>query len=108
MSEPTEINTMPVAEFRRQGYLQELNRTYLHPYGLALSVKIGDDGEESFGEIWDYRGDLAGLSYAEEMLDDEFEERANLLAAVFVVRSRQRKEELGYIIQPIRKGERDE
>lgn len=107
MSESTEIETMSVAEFRHLGYLQEINRTYLHPMGLALSVKIGDDGEESFGEIWDYRGDPEGLIYAEELLDDEFEERANRLAAIFLARSIKRLELLGYIIQPIRKGERD-
>lgn len=36
------IKHMPVAEFRRDGYLQELNRLLLHPLGLALEVTVMD------------------------------------------------------------------
>jgi len=108
MAESEEIVTISVAKFRRLGYLQELNRTYLHPMGLALSVEVGRSGEETFGVIWDYRDDPEGIVFDDEQLDDEFEDRANLLAAVFLARSRRRKELLGYIIQPIQKGERDD
>jgi hypothetical protein len=108
MAESKDINTISVAKFRRIGYLQEINRTYLHPMGLALSVEVGRSGEETFGIIWDYRDDLEGIVFDDSLIDDEFEERANLLAAVFLARSRRRKELLGYIIQPIKKGERDD
>ena len=59
-----EIKRMDVKEFRKLGYLQELNRQFLHPLGLALEVVIDEDtGNESFGGVWDYREDLKGISY---------------------------------------------
>lgn len=47
--EPTtqERKYIDVSEFRKIGYLQEANRLFFHPHGLALEVKIQDD-EESF------------------------------------------------------------
>jgi hypothetical protein len=36
------VKKMPVAEFRRLGLLQELNRQFLHPLGLALEVVVDD------------------------------------------------------------------
>ena len=59
------IRYMPVKEFRREGYLQELNRQFLHPLGLALEVIVEDDGSETLGGIWDYRSDPEGIRYAE-------------------------------------------
>ncbi len=32
-----------IKEFREFGYLQEVNRRFLHPLGLALEVVIDDD-----------------------------------------------------------------
>jgi hypothetical protein len=37
---------MNIKEFREFGYLQELNRKYLHPLGLALEVTIDEKGHE--------------------------------------------------------------
>ena len=36
MQVPLEQKYMPIKEFRERGYLQELNRRFLHPLGLAL------------------------------------------------------------------------
>lgn len=35
MSQPKRID---IKEFREKGYLQELNRNFLHPLGLALEI----------------------------------------------------------------------
>jgi hypothetical protein len=44
MSEETpEINYLHVDEFRKEGFLQECNRLFMHPLGLALSVIVSDD-----------------------------------------------------------------
>jgi hypothetical protein len=59
------IKRMDIAEFRRDGYLQELNRRFLHPLSLALEVVIDPDGSERLGGIWDYRGDSEGIYYGE-------------------------------------------
>lgn len=61
--------TIPVKEFRERGYLQELNRRFLHPLGLALEVIVEDDGSERLGGIWDYRDDPEGMMYGPGMID---------------------------------------
>jgi len=47
-----------VEEFRSFGYLQELNRLFLHPLGLSLIVSIAENGQESLHGIADYRENL--------------------------------------------------
>lgn len=37
----SDIKRIDIAEFREDGYLQEVNRNFLHPYGLALEVVGG-------------------------------------------------------------------
>jgi hypothetical protein len=39
MSDNQKINYMDIAEFQSEGYLQEVNRQFLHPLGLALEVR---------------------------------------------------------------------
>lgn len=94
------INTISVKEFRRLGYLQELNRKFLHPLGMALSVKTDDYGEY-FDVIWDERTDPEGIRYDDDMIDDEFIERAKYLEAEFARRAAVRYKKLGYVIQPL-------
>lgn len=36
---------MPLNEFRDRGYLQEVNRQFFHPLGLALFVEMDEDGD---------------------------------------------------------------
>ena len=58
------MKTISIKEFRELGCLQELNRRFLHPLGLGLSINIDpESGEETLGEIWDYREDPEGLIY---------------------------------------------
>ena len=53
---------MNIKEFRKLGYLQEVNRKFFHPLGLALEVIIDDETKkESLGGIWDYRSDPEGM-----------------------------------------------
>jgi hypothetical protein len=54
---------MDIAEFRRLGYLQEANRLFFHPLGLALEVVREEDGRESLSGIWDFREDPEGLAF---------------------------------------------
>jgi hypothetical protein len=56
------IKFMDPKEFRTFGYLQEINRQFLHPVGLALEIRIDEEtGEETLGKIWDYRDDPEGI-----------------------------------------------
>jgi hypothetical protein len=92
------INRIDIREFREAGYLQEVNRQFLHPLGLALEVVVDDDGTERLGGVWDYRDDPEGIYYAGDMPDAEKAER---------IRDEQDKhhatrlDALGYIMQPL-------
>jgi hypothetical protein len=62
------IKYIDITEFRRLGLLQEVNRLFLHPRGLALEVVVDDDGTERFGGVWDYRDDPEGMGFADNMI----------------------------------------
>lgn len=87
---------MDIAEFRELGYLQELNRGFLHPLGLALEVVVGDDGTERLGGVWDYRDDPEGMRY--EGFD--LTEKASRVAEERERRRPAREAALGYWQQP--------
>lgn len=92
----SKVNRMEVSEFRQAGYLQELNRRFLHPLGLAMEVVIEDDGAVHFGGVWDYRDDPEGIVFADldlahaAAIEDEIERRRP-----------EREMRLGYWIQPV-------
>lgn len=63
------VKRMTVTEFRRLGLLQEINRRFLHPMGLALEVETDDTGEVvGFGEVWDYREDPEGMLFHQSVV----------------------------------------
>lgn len=58
------IKRIDIKEFRAKGFLQEANRKFFHPLGLALEVIINDEtGEENLGGVWDYREDTEGMFF---------------------------------------------
>jgi len=68
----TEIKRMTAKEFRKEGFLLELNRQFLHPLGLALECIINEETEnEVFGTIWDYRDDQEGMFFGDGMVTAE-------------------------------------
>lgn len=102
------IKRIPIKEFREKGYLQELNRKFLHPLGLALEVIQEDDGTESLGGVWDYRNDMGGIYY--NLADPEFtsperiksfNEKFNFVTSEFEKRRINREKKLGFFIEPI-------
>jgi len=104
-----EIKRIDIKEFREEGYLQELNRQFLHPLGLALEVIINDEtGEETLGGVWDYREDLEGMYYA---LDNPsftsnarlagFIKRYRNISKLQKVRKICREISLGFWIEPV-------
>lgn len=62
------VKKMGIAEFREQGFLQEANRQFFHPLGLALEVNIDDDGKETLSGMWDYRDDPEGMLYGDDVV----------------------------------------
>lgn len=127
-SEP--INYMDMQEFREFGYLQEVNRQFLHPLGLAFSVKspgwtkdaIGpwlaergvQFGEEACDHIWTF---IVKLGLDKEHLGEVWDYRDDPEGIAFgpnmidadkvkrvssqkVARRDARVEALGYWVQP--------
>ncbi len=84
----SEVKRMDIKEFREMGLLAELNRSFLHPLGLALEtnirypwwgeilikLKLGKRfknvikkrSKETLGGIWDYRSDPEGMLFSKE------------------------------------------
>lgn len=102
MSEPT-IKYLPFGELLEGGYLQEANRRFFHPLGLALEVVVDDNGNVTgLGGVWDYRDSPDGIVF--RILDDAFEtfqKKADKVQTELDEKWRNRKERLGYAIQPI-------
>jgi len=67
MKDMEKIKRIDIKEFRAKGYLQEINRKFLHPLGMALEVDILEDGSEALKGIWDYREDEEGMLYSKDM-----------------------------------------
>ncbi len=81
-------------DFRDGGYLQEANRCFFHPLGLALELKM-PDGTMS---VQDHRADPEGVIFADGVIDGDkarkvWDEKAD--------RGDKRQNLLGYRIQPM-------
>jgi len=99
------IKKIDIKEFREKGYLQELNRRFLHPLGLALSISIGDNGCERLDSIWDYREDKEGIYYDIRNSDPSrkttFNDKKSFIDTEFENRCKSRKEILGFDVEPL-------
>jgi len=96
-----DMKRMDIAEFRRLGYLQEVNRQFLHPLGLALEVMVEEDGSMRLSGVWDYRDDPEGMIFDEAEMGDE---ELALAREIELDRQRRmvcRRAALGYYVQPI-------
>lgn len=96
-SDEPEINRIDIAEFRSFGYLQEINRLFLHPLGLALEVMINPDGTETLGGIWDYRHDPEGMMFDGQAIDRD---KVRRVRAEWQRMAESREDRLGWVIQP--------
>lgn len=99
------MKIIDIKEFQEKGYLQELNRQFLHPLGLALSVFIDGDGNYSLDSIWDYRDDPEGLYYnlenSSKERKDRFKKNKEYIEEQFEMFKNNRLEKLGFQIEPI-------
>jgi len=95
------VNTnMSVQEFRAFGYLQEVNRQFFHPLGLALFVAVDtESGEALLGGILQIE-DPEGMIFAEGEIDLDKAER---VIEMQIQKNLVRGEALGYIIQSVRR-----
>jgi hypothetical protein len=105
MDNQEQLKIIPVKEFRELGYLQELNRQFLHPLGLAISIIQYEDGSEGLGGIWDYRNDPEGIIYdinnSESERKERFLKNKKFIQEQFDKYSPEREKLFGTNIEPI-------
>lgn len=91
---------MDLDEFRDGGYLQEVNRLFFHPLGLALAVRYQDGHVVALDCILDNRDDPEGWIFGE----GDAEARRARAANVEAQRQRMaetRRVSLGYEVQTL-------
>lgn len=97
------MKTISIKDFVEEGYLQELNRQFLHPLGLALSIQIDDDGKYNLSDIIDNRDDPEGIIFDESLAkSDGFVAKANKIMNEQEEKARVREGILGTTIQLVK------
>lgn len=81
-----------------EGYIQEANRQFFHPLGLALSVEVDADGVAKLAGVLDYRADPEGMMFADGGIDPD--KAADVLIEQHS-RKQTRSAALGFWVQPI-------
>jgi len=88
---------LDIEEFRERGYLQEVNRRFFHPLGLALEMTPATADEPArLSGVWDYRDDPEGVYFA----DGVSAAKADAIDQELIARIPARLARLGYTIQP--------
>lgn len=96
------LRTMEFQDFVDQGFLQELNRQFLHPLGLALSVRLDKNSVKQCGDIQDYRNDPEGIVFDKEYIcSQECRDKADAIATERSRHIAHRTALLGSMIQRI-------
>lgn len=93
----SDIKRIDIAEFQEIGFLQEANRRFFHPHGLALEVIVDPDGTKRLGGVWDYRDDPEGMAFG----DQPDREKAERVAAEYERHREARLRLMGDVIQPL-------
>jgi len=103
------IKTMSGEEFRENGYLQEVNRRFFHPVGLAIAIIIDDKTKKVKAiEIQDHRDDPEGLyfgindpTFSSPERVARFIKNKKFVDAEIKKRSRNRKKVVGSVVETI-------
>lgn len=95
---------IPISEFRELGYLQEVNRRFLHPLGLSLTVVRNGNGFQ-LGSILDFREDSDGVCFGADSRPDTeaFQRKIDFIDSEFKTRGDNRKKLLGGIEETLTK-----
>jgi hypothetical protein len=102
---PTDIPTLRLEEILDKGILQEVNRRFFNPLGLALEIVPEQDSDGYFQTaIWDFRNDPQSATFDEEVVTSEIaKEKRRTIESMLKSEKKKRMKELGYQIQPTRK-----
>lgn len=99
---------MNLRDFIDLGLLQEVNRQFLHPLGLALSLHVDDDPSVvTFDGILDARDDPEGYRFDFNSFPEppeavaRFKSNAATVEREWETRRATRENVLGYMVQPV-------
>lgn len=91
------VKRIDLKEFRDKGYLQELNRRFLHPLGLSLGVIVDDWNEPiKLCDILDHRSNKKEIVFD----DSPDKEKIEMIEKEWEQREKTRTKKLGYMVQP--------
>lgn len=94
------ISILDLKELRDSGYLQEVNRRFFHPLGLACAVIVTEGGDVSDLHFLDYRSDPTGVCFSDESISKaNFKEKVNFIDSEMEKRRQAREKEFGNAIQ---------
>lgn len=82
-----------------KGLLFEINRSILHPLGLALAVSIDSNGEFEVDGLWDARDDEDGMTFEDDVLTEGTTKYAEYLNQEGFDRFNARYEKFGFVRQ---------
>lgn len=103
MSKPTSFLTP--ADLQAEGFLQEVNRRFFHPLGLALAVEVGEDLDPDGYmriQIWDYRDDPEGMFFGiAELASDDSVAKALNVTALGKSKEDERRRVAGEVVQSV-------
>lgn len=92
--------------FMDEGYLQEVNRRFFHPLGLAMFISFDDDGVATHCGVYDDRDDPEGCSFNFANWPDREKAVARFHGNVakvdeeWRIHEEIRQRNLGYMVQP--------
>lgn len=89
------MKTLPIKEAISLGLIQEINRTVLHPCGIALFVSIDDSGEATLGGFIDNREDPEGMIFSESYNI----EKVKAFNKLYTAKHKTRTEKFGFHVQ---------
>ncbi len=90
---------VPPREFQRRGYLQEVNRCFLHPLGLAMGVKLhNDDPTKDEYQVLDARDDPEGFVFGGPV---DLTPHAFAVEVEQKAKAKARMGKFGFIVQPV-------
>lgn len=92
---------LPISDLINEGYLQEVNRCFFHPLGLALAVTC-DEEHSDHGSMYvmDYRHDPEGMFFG-DLTDSDSIRKANNVLSLRLQKAKEREESVGNVIQPV-------
>ena len=92
---------MPVDDFVNMGLLQEVNRIFFHPRGLAMAIGVTEEGEHVIMGVRDHRDSGVGVIFnpTSPVDIDKYKSAEELL----INRQNARQEKFGWTVEPLPK-----